>query len=154
MLLYRPLIIDWLPVPLPHPLRPNLHPLRLCLLVSLSPSSSPPSRFPPHHVSFSSHLFLCLSFFPSFPLFFFSCPSSGPAASGPVAWCISILRPLVSLSACGVQAPSRVHVRSSRPLLVTHLSSSSPLSSGPRLRSPVLDVGLSCFVPRHSGGYL
>lgn len=67
MLLYRPLIIDWLPAPLPHPPQQTgcllLHPhlLCLCLLVSLSPPLSPLSRFPPYHVSFSFYLFLCLS---------------------------------------------------------------------------------------------
>lgn len=79
MLLYRPLIIDWLPVPLPHPPAPNLrcllrhlHPLCLCLLVSLSPPLVP-------SVSLSSLSCLLLFLSLSLSLSFLSALSSSVA---------------------------------------------------------------------------
>lgn len=145
MLLYRPLIIDWLPVPPSFPTRPTkpllLHPppsptlsLSPCLIVS-----------PPHP--------LCLVFLPimspslpissSVPLFLFSsccCTSSGLAAPGAVLQCVSISSCLLYFT-CAAFKCCRCTLKRRRSVLITHLSSSSALHSG----SDSAGVNRRCF---------
>lgn len=121
MLLYRPLIIDWLPVPLPHPPH-QTSAAGFTHSVSVSLSHCLPLLIP--SVSLSSLSYLLL--FPSLPLSLFSFSLSAAtllravAALGSVLWCISILCCLLYCSWCAF--------KSRRSLLITHLSSSTALS--------------------------
>lgn len=147
MLLYRPLIIDWLPVPLPHPpqqtccLLHHPHLLCLCLLVSLSPPLSPLSRFPPYHVSFSFYIFLCLSSSVLLHFFGYFGLVCGPHDTHPLL----LVKPSVFECACWIGS-----------LLLSSqlLSFVRPLQPSASLIRVAFDVGFSCFVLWHSWRYL
>lgn len=148
MLLYRPPIIDRLPVPLaaapPNLCRliRHLHPLCLCLLVSLSPPLIP-------SVSFSS--LSCLLLFLSLPLslFFFSLPMAAKSKKKKkLYFLVSSFLLLVMLHLCCIQvllAYSNKEKASAYylPLQSSALSSSSGFVS---VNRSSFDAVLSCFV--------
>lgn len=141
MLLYRPLIIDRLPVPLP-PAPPNLcclvphfHPLCLCLLVSYPP--------PPLCLIFLPIMSPSLSISSSVSLFFlFSSSFCRKRKTN------SLLCYTCAAFKCCQCMTNKVKVSAYYcPLQSSALSSGSGFVSVDR---NCFDVGLSCFVCQHS----